>query len=141
MHYWLPTEEETALPPEPPVERFERICDTRYVRIDQTVDRCAYGLVISGNDATQEMIVQWWNPVFNRVQRDVFCMFDVHPLGELRDALNFTDSQGIERRGLAVCVDGDIAVLECWRPGAAVPFFERIPMVQVQPFDRLLSGA
>jgi hypothetical protein len=125
---------------EPPHERFERIADTTYVRITLTADRHAYGIVVNSNPFTRELMIEWWNPIFRRAQTDTFCLADVHPLGELRDAVTYVDSAGEVRRGFVVCCDGDVVELEDWRSGGPVPLRARVPIADVWPFTRLVTA-
>lgn len=126
---------------EPPHERFERICDTRYIRIRLTADRHAYGVVVNSNPFTRELLIEWWNPIFRRVQTDRFILVDVHPLGELRDAVTYVDSAGEVRRGFVVCVDGDTLHLEAWYAGLALPRRVTVAIGDVLQFRPLLESA
>lgn len=125
------------LPPELPVERFERIVDIRYVAIDSEFGK-VYGVVIDASPDADLLLVEFVHPGMDLIVSGSFGVDQLYPLGELRDVVTYVDN-GKQRHGFVVCCDGDVAVLEHWQSGARWPVMVRVPMACVQPFDRLLA--
>jgi hypothetical protein len=126
------------LTPEPPAERFERLCDTRYVTLDLPRGK-SYGVVINGRPATRQLLVRWHGPALVTPHTAAFDLEEVHPLGELRDAVTYVDAAGHERRGLVVCCDGDTVHLEVWSSGQPLPRRTEVHISDVIEFRPLLA--